>query len=432
MPGLLRICTAGSVDDGKSTLIGRLLYDSRSVYEDQVRSVRAASRNRTAGAIDFSLFTDGLRAEREQGITIDVAYRYFATARRKFILADTPGHEQYTRNMATGASTADVAVLLVDARHGIREQTRRHARIARLLGISTYVLAVNKMDLVGFDERVFGEILFGLPDALSDATVQAIPVSALDGDNVIARSTRTPWYHGPALLPFLETVETPHGRSSAPFRFPVQLVIRPDASFRGYAGQIASGSVAVGDAVTVWPSAAATRVSRIVSWDGDLASAAAPMSVTLVLADEIDVSRGDTIAAGALTVGRRFSANVVWMDERPMQPDRPYVLKHGTKTVTAAGASALALNEIRTVTITTARPLAFEPYAANRATGSFILIDPATNFTAGAGMIVEALPDGGNAVTDAVAGRLARAARAAGNDADAIEAVRAVLEEVLT
>src|SRR5262249_24041328 len=290
--GLLRICTAGSVDDGKSTLIGRLLYDSRAVYEDQVASVEKASKNRVAGPIDFSLFTDGLKAEREQGITIDVAYRYFATARRKFILADTPGHEQYTRNMATGASTADVAVLLVDARHGIREQTRRHARIARLLGISTYVLAVNKMDLVGFDERVFGEILFGLPDALSDATVQAIPGSALAGDNVIARSTRTPWYHGPALLPFLETVETPHGRSSAPFRFPVQLVIRPDASFRGYAGQIASGSVAVGDAVTVWPSAAPTRGLRSVSWGGDLSSAAAPLSVTAGLAGAIDVRRG--------------------------------------------------------------------------------------------------------------------------------------------
>jgi sulfate adenylyltransferase large subunit len=429
---LLRICTAGSVDDGKSTLIGRLLYDSRSVYEDQVRSVRAASRNRTAGDIDFSLFTDGLRAEREQGITIDVAYRYFATARRTFILADTPGHEQYTRNMATGASTADVAILLVDARHGIREQTRRHARIARLLGISTFVLAVNKMDLVGFDERVFADILFGLPDALADASVQAIPLSALDGDNVITRSARTPWYGGPALLSFLETVDPPHAGTGAPFRFPVQLVIRPDASFRGYAGQIASGRVSVGDEVTIWPSGAATRVARIASWDGDLATAAAPMSVTLVLSDEIDVGRGDTLASGRLAVGRRFTAQVVWMDERPMQPQRPYLLKHGTRTVTAAAGGALALNQIGTVTISTGRPIAFEPYAANRATGSFILIDPATNFTAGAGMIVDALPDEGRAATDEVAGKLARAARAAANDADAIDAVRVLLEEVLT
>src|SRR4051794_15890767 len=296
MPGLLRICTAGSVDDGKSTLIGRLLYDSRGVYEDQLNAVRAASRNRTAGPIDFSLFTDGLRAEREQGITIDVAYRYFATARRKFILADTPGHEQYTRNMATGASTADVAVLLVDARHGIREQTRRHARIARLLGISTFVLAVNKMDLVGFDERVFAGIRADLPDALAGARVQSIPISALDGDNVIAASERTPWYRGPALLPFLETADALRPTAGAPFRFPVQLVIRPDHTFRGYAGQIVSGTVSVGDEITVWPSGARTRVARIVTWDGDLATAAAPMSVTLVLAGELDISRGDTLA----------------------------------------------------------------------------------------------------------------------------------------
>jgi sulfate adenylyltransferase large subunit len=335
MPDLLRICTAGSVDDGKSTLIGRLLYDARGVYEDQLQSVRKASRNRDAGPIDFSLFTDGLRAEREQGITIDVAYRYFATARRTFILADTPGHEQYTRNMATGASTADVAILLVDARHGIREQTHRHARIARLLGISTFVVAVNKMDLVGFDEAVFADIAADLPPALDGALVQPIPISALHGDNITMRSERTPWYHGPALLPFLEGTEGPDAPVLAPFRFPVQLVIRPDAGFRGYAGQIVSGTVGVGDAVTVWPSGTSTRVARIATWDGDLARAAAPSSVTLILADEVDVGRGDTIAAGALLVGRRFAADVVWMDERPLQRGRPYVLKHGTRTVTA-------------------------------------------------------------------------------------------------
>jgi sulfate adenylyltransferase large subunit len=445
MPGLLRICTAGNVDDGKSTLIGRLLYDSRSVYEDQVRSVRAASRNRTAGPIDFSLFTDGLRAEREQGITIDVAYRYFATARRSFILADTPGHEQYTRNMATGASTADVAVLLVDARHGIRDQTRRHARIARLLGISTFVLAINKMDLVGFDRDVFDAVRRDLPDVLAGADVQAIPISALDGDNVIAPSGRTAWYDGPALLPFLETADAGAGATAAPFRFPVQLVIRPDHAFRGYAGQIASGQIAVGDDVTVWPSGNTTRVARIVTWDGDLTAASAPASVTLVLADDIDVGRGDTIARGAqgaqgaqvaqvadgLWVGRRFTAHVVWMDERPLQAGRPYVLKHGTRTVTAESADGLSLNQIGTVTITAGRPLVFEPYAVNRTTGSFILIDPATNFTAGAGMIAEALPDRTAGVAPGTAERLAAAARLAGSEADAIAAVRRLLDEVL-
>jgi sulfate adenylyltransferase large subunit len=431
MSALLRICTAGSVDDGKSTLIGRLLYDSRSVYEDQVSSVRAASRNRTAGPIDFSLFTDGLRAEREQGITIDVAYRYFATARRSFILADTPGHEQYTRNMATGASTADVAVLLVDARQGVRPQTARHAQIARLLGISTFVVAVNKMDLVGFDERVFADIHAGLPAVLDGARVQPIPISALDGDNVIERSDRTPWYDGPLLLPFLETTETGAADVTAAFRFPVQLVIRPDHTFRGYAGQIASGRVAVGDEVAAYPSGRTTRVARIVTWDGDLDTAAAPQSVTLVLADEIDLSRGDTLAGSAPHVGRRFSANIVWMDERPLQAGRPYVLKHGTRTVTAESGASLALNQIGVVTMTTSRPLVFEPYTTNRTTGSFILIDPATNFTAGAGMIVEPLPEHVASIAPGTAERLAAAARTAASHADAVDAVRVLLEEVL-
>jgi sulfate adenylyltransferase large subunit len=434
--GLLRICTAGSVDDGKSTLIGRLLYDSRGVYEDQVRSVRASSRNRTAGPIDFSLFTDGLRAEREQGITIDVAYRYFATARRKFILADTPGHEQYTRNMATGASTADLAILLVDATNGVREQTRRHARIARLLGISTFVLAVNKIDLVGFDEGVFRAICDDLPGVLGDAArVEAIPLSALHGDNVIAPSDRTPWYTGPALLPYLESADAAPWHAGAPFRFPVQLVLRPDADFRGYAGQIASGTVAVGDRITAWPSGVATRVARIVTWEGDLDAAAAPMSITLVLADDLDVSRGDMFATDSPRVGRRFAADVVWMDERPLDPHRPYVLKQGTRTVMAEAASALALNQIGPVTITTARPIVFERYADNRTTGSFILIDPATNFTAGAGMIVEALApltEDGSAVTRGAAERIAHAARAAATDGAATDAVRALLEEMLT
>jgi bifunctional enzyme CysN/CysC len=334
--------------------------------------------------------------------------------------------------MATGASTADVAILLVDARHGVREQTRRHARIARLLGISTFVLAVNKMDLVDFDESVFAAITSALPAALDGAHVQPIPLSALHGDNVIAPSDRTPWYRGPALLPFLEQTVAPDIPALAPFRFPVQLVIRPDAGFRGYAGQIVSGRVGIGDPVTVWPSGTQTRVARIVTWDGDLPGAAAPMSVTLALADDVDVSRGDTLAAGPLHVGRRFSANVVWMDERPLQPGRPYVLKHGTRTVTAWSDEALSLNQIAVANITAARPLVFDPYSFNRSTGSFILIDPSSNFTAGAGMIVEELADAQRSADRDLAYRVAHAARAATSQGDAVDAVRAVLEEVLT
>jgi sulfate adenylyltransferase large subunit len=433
MSSLLRICTAGSVDDGKSTLIGRLLYDSRAVYEDQVRSVEAASRNRTAGPIDFSLFTDGLRAEREQGITIDVAYRYFATARRKFILADTPGHEQYTRNMATGASTADVAILLVDARHGVRPQTRRHARIASLLGITHFVLAVNKMDLVGFDRAVFDAIRDEFAALADGAVLHAIPLSALQGDNVTALSEATPWFEGPSLLEYLETIEIDRRREPSAFRFPVQLVVRPDDAFRGYAGQIASGTVRVGDAVTVWPSGLTSTVERIVTWEGDLESASAPMSVTLALQDEIDISRGDVIASGPIERSRRFAANVVWMDERPLAPGRVYVVKHNTRVVTAEVDRGLALNEIGLVHISTSRPLVFDPYDSNRYTGSFVLIDAATNFTAGAGMIVEALPEDAAAPTSAIsaAARIAQAARDAGNGADAEVAVRRLLEEIL-
>ncbi len=432
MGELLRICTAGSVDDGKSTLIGRLLYESRAVYEDQLRSVEHASRSRSAGPIDFSLFTDGLRAEREQGITIDVAYRHFATARRAFILADTPGHEQYTRNMATGASTADLAILLVDARHGIREQTRRHARVARLLGISSFLLAVNKMDLVGFDREVFDDIHQRFEHLVPDATRHAVPISALHGDNVTARSRRTPWFDGANLLEHLETVRVnPHGVGGA-FRFPVQLVLRPRHDFRGYAGQVASGTVRVGDRVTAWPSGLTTTVARIVTYDGDLERASAPMSVTLVLRDDIDVSRGDVLATGTVCVGNQFEAHVVWMDERPLDPSRVYGLKQTTRVVTAEVDAALALNEIGTVRVTTGRPVVFDPYAQNRFTGSFILIDPSTNFTAGAGMILNAVsarrsaPDRLGAAT-----RLASAARRATTDADAVEAVQRALDEML-
>jgi sulfate adenylyltransferase large subunit len=440
MSSLLRICTAGSVDDGKSTLIGRLLYDSQSVYEDQVHSVEKASKNRNAGPIDFSLFTDGLRAEREQGITIDVAYRYFATARRKFILADTPGHEQYTRNMATGASTADVAILLVDARHGVRVQSRRHARIARLLGIRDFVLAINKMDLVDFDRDVYEGIRDDFEEILAGARAHVIPVSALHGDNVITRSARTPWFDGPSLLEYLETVEVTRDLTSLPFRFPVQLVLRPTHEFRGYAGQVVSGRIHVGDRITVWPCGRSARVNRIATFDGDLDFAFAPMSVTLTLDDEVDISRGDMLTAfdsaqaEPPAVGTEFEADVVWMDERPLDPGRVYLIKQATKTVTAEIHHGLVLNQIGTVNVSTARPLVFDRYVENRATGSFVIIDPATHFTAGAGMISNPLTHTVRSVNAPIsaAERLALLARHAGSDAEAVEAIRKALEELLS
>jgi sulfate adenylyltransferase large subunit len=432
--GLLRICTAGSVDDGKSTLIGRLLYDSQSVYEDQVSSVEKASKNRNAGPIDFSLFTDGLRAEREQGITIDVAYRYFATARRKFILADTPGHEQYTRNMATGASTAEVAILLIDARNGVRAQSKRHARIARLLGIRDFVLAINKMDLVDYDRDVYEKIQDDFEEFLTGASVHAIPMSALNGDNVITRSERTPYFDGKPLLEYLETVQVHRSLPAAPFRFPVQLVARPDQDFRGYAGQIASGIVRVGDRITSWPSGKSALVERIVTWDGDLDMAFAPMSVTLTLDHEIDTSRGDVLTIDPAFVGQKFEADVVWMDERPLDPGRVYLLKQGTRTVTAEVNHALVLNQIGTVMVSTARPIVFDRYAENRGIGSFILIDPATHFTCGAGMIVEPIREATplHAAPLTFAERLAHMARRAESDDEAAELIRKALEEMLT
>jgi sulfate adenylyltransferase subunit 1 len=432
--GLLRICTAGSVDDGKSTLIGRLLYDSQSVYEDQVHSVEKASKNRNAGPIDFSLFTDGLRAEREQGITIDVAYRYFATARRKFILADTPGHEQYTRNMATGASTADVAILLVDARNGVRAQSRRHARIARLLGIKNFVLAVNKMDLMEFDRDVFDGIVDDFEDLLAGADVHAIPLSALHGDNVITNSDRTPYFTGLPLLEYLETVRVNRNNTAAPFRLPVQLVVRPDDVFRGYAGQIVSGTVRPGDRVTAWPSGHSAHVQRVVTYEGDVPLAFAPMSITVTLDHEIDISRGDVLSMDEPAVSQRFEAEVVWMDERPLDPGRVYLLKHGSRTVTAEVNHQLVLNQIGTVQVTTTRPLVFDRYSENRGTGSFILIDPATQFTCGAGMITEPIKEGAavHGAPISFAERLARMARQAHSDEEAVDHVRRALEEMLT
>jgi sulfate adenylyltransferase large subunit len=444
--GLLRICTAGSVDDGKSTLIGRLLYDSRSVYEDQVSSIEKASKNRNAGPIDFSLFTDGLRAEREQGITIDVAYRYFATSRRKFILADTPGHEQYTRNMATGASTADVAILLIDARNGVMAQSKRHARISRLLGITDFVLAVNKMDLVDYDRAVFDRIVNHFSEFLSGGAVHAIPMSALNGDNVITKSDRTPYFDGQPLLEYLETVDVHRNLPAAPLRFPVQLVSRPDHEFRGYAGQIVSGTVRPGDSVTAWPSGNSARVKRIVTFDGDIPLGFAPMSVTLTLDREIDISRGDTLTSvsdepgtgnlepGTPFVGQRFEADVVWMDEKPLDPGRVYLLKHGTKTVTAEVNHAMTLNQIESVQVSTARPLVFDRYADNRATGSFILIDPGTHFTCGAGMIASPSKEdvGTETSRQGFAAKLALIARGAASDEEAAAAVRRALEEMLS
>jgi sulfate adenylyltransferase large subunit len=407
---LLRFTTAGSVDDGKSTLIGRLLYDSRNVYEDQIRSVASASVNRSAGPLDFSLLTDGLRAEREQGITIDVAYRYFATARRKFIIADTPGHEQYTRNMVTGASTADLAIILVDARNGVLPQSRRHACIASLVGIPHFVVAVNKMDLVGYRQEVFEDIRseFGeFLQKLGAPQVSFIPISALQGDNVVDRSANMRWYRGPSLLEHLETVELDGAQCAARFRFPVQRVIRPDLDFRGYAGQIASGSIRSGDQVFIASANRHTRVTRISTFNGDLAEAWAPMSVTLCLEDEIDISRGDLIAAGdEPAASRHFEATLVWMNERPLDLSRRYLIKHTTQlvpsyisavqhrvnigTLEGEPASALEMNQIGLVSVDTLRPLYFDPYAVNPRTGCFIVIDAQSNATVAAGMVARA------------------------------------------
>jgi sulfate adenylyltransferase large subunit len=405
---LLRFTTAGSVDDGKSTLIGRLLHDSKAVYEDQLASVKTSRINRSTGPIDFSLLTDGLRAEREQGITIDVAYRYFATPRRKFIIADTPGHEQYTRNMATGASTADLAVILVDATKGILPQTRRHAFIASLLGIRNVLAAVNKMDLVDYREDVFLQVerdFLQLAAQLGIAHTRCVPISALEGDNIVDRSRRTFWYQGPTLLEHLETVPVSAGDALESLRFPVQMVIRPDAKFRGFAGRIASGTIRPGDNVLALPSGRKTRVRSIVSYDGDLPEAFAPMSVTVQLEDEIDLSRGDMLVSPehGPRVSKRFHAMVVWLHGTPLEVGRTYLVKHtalqtkiralqighrvNINTLEKEPATQLNMNDIASVEFEAHVPLSFDPYADNRATGSFILIDAISNATVGAGMI---------------------------------------------
>jgi bifunctional enzyme CysN/CysC len=412
---MLRFITCGSVDDGKSTLIGRLLYESQMLFEDQLDALEADSKRvgTQGGDLDFALLLDGLTAEREQGITIDVAYRYFSTDRRKFVVADTPGHEQYTRNMVTGASTADCAVILVDAEKGLLTQTRRHSYLVSLLGIRHVVVAVNKMDLVGFSEERFREIeaeYAALPDVIRAADTVCIPVSGLKGDNVIERGERLGWYEGPTLLEYLETVEIDEERlQRAPFRFPVQWVNRPNREFRGFAGTIAGGTVAPGDRVVALPSGRDSTVERIVSFDGDLESASAGQSVTLTLADEIDVSRGDVLAKAEERPGiaDQFEVTVVWMGEDPMLPGRDYRIRVGSAAATATvsplkykvdvdslehfAADTLALNEIGVCEIELDRQIAFDPYTENRETGGFILVDRITNATVGAGMINFAL-----------------------------------------
>jgi bifunctional enzyme CysN/CysC len=408
---MLRFLTAGSVDDGKSTLIGRLLFDANTVYDDQVTALHkdSAKKGSAGGAVDYSLLVDGLISEREQGITIDVAYRYFATEKRKFIIADTPGHEQYTRNMATGASTADLAVILIDARTGVLPQTRRHSFIASLLGIRHVVVAVNKMDLVGYEQAVFSRIAAdyeAFAEGLGLHDVQYLPLSALAGDNVVTPSVHMPWYEGPPLLRYLETVPIARDRSAEALRFPVQYVLRPDLDFRGFSGTVAGGVLRRGAAVMSLPSRRTSTVARIVTYDGDREEAFAPQAVTVTLADEIDVSRGDMLVSpDALPhVDRLVEAMVVWMHETPLRPGASYLIKHGTKVVSAeitalhervdvntmerVPAAALGLNDIGRVTLAAARPLLFDAYADNRATGAFILIDRLTNGTYGAGMIL--------------------------------------------
>jgi sulfate adenylyltransferase large subunit len=412
---MLRFATAGSVDDGKSTLIGRLLHDSKAIFEDQLEHVLRTSERRGDGYLNLALLMDGLRAEREQGITIDVAYRYFQTPRRKFVIADTPGHEQYTRNMVTGASTADLSIVLVDARKGVSEQTRRHAYIASLLRIPHLVVCVNKMDLVGYDEAAFDQVVEDLTDwtaRLDLADVTFIPISALHGDNVVDRSLVMPWYDGPPLLYHLEHVVIAPDRNLADLRFPVQWVVRPNSDehhdYRGYAGTVAGGVLHPGDEVLVLPSGQRTRVEAIDTFDGPVDTAFPEMSITVRVADELDISRGDMMVEpdDAPVAARELDAMVCWMGEAPLRPGARLVIKHTTRTTRARveeldyrvevntlghePADELALNEIGRVRIRSGSPLMADPYSRNRTTGSFILIDEATNDTVAAGMVLAA------------------------------------------
>jgi len=411
---LLRFSTAGSIDDGKSTLIGRLLYDSKNIYADQLRAVKKVSREKASvEKIDFDLLTDGLKAEREQGITIDVAYRYFSTPRRKFIIADTPGHEQYTRNMATGASTANLSIVLIDARHGVLEQTHRHAFITALLGVPHMVVAVNKMDRVDYAAEVFHRIrqdFTGFAGKLSIPDIRFIPISALAGDNVVERSGRMPWYKGESLLEILETVYIASDHNLIDLRFPVQCVLRPDQSFRGYCGQVASGVIRRGEEIMVLPSQKANRVKAIMTPEGAVDSAFPPMSVTVTLEDEIDISRGDMLVHrhNVPVIEKHFEAMVVWLNEAVMDLNTSYYIKHTTKlarvrvdevryklevnSLKRARAGPLGLNEIGRIVFTATTPLFYDAYSKNHATGNFILMDPISNNTVAAGMIIDREP----------------------------------------
>jgi sulfate adenylyltransferase subunit 1 len=407
---LLRFLTCGSVDDGKSTLIGRLLHDTHQIYEDQLASLEKDSQRvgTTGNKMDLALLVDGLQSEREQGITIDVAYRYFSTVKRKFIIADTPGHEQYTRNMATGASTCDLAIILIDARYGVQDQTRRHSYIASLLGIKQFIVAVNKMDLVDFNEQTFAAIkqdYLAFADGLGDIDIQVVPLSALDGDNVVVRSLHTPWYHGEPLLSLLESASIETDDSAKPLRFPVQYVNRPNLDFRGFSGTIAAGEVRVGDTVVSLPSGQRSRVSRIVTFDGDLESARQGDAITLTLTDEIDISRGDILvpADSVPSLSAHLSAHVVWMDEAPLTSGKQYDIKLGSKKTSGfvhrfvhridvnslehQPTTQLALNEIALTELELLEPVSWDRYQSVRDTGGFIIIDRLTNRTVGAGMI---------------------------------------------
>ena len=424
---LLRLLTAGSVDDGKSTLIGRLLFDSKKLYEDQLSALERDSRrvgNAGAGKIDYALLCDGLKAEREQGITIDVAYRYFSTNKRKFIIADTPGHEQYTRNMITGGSTANAAVILVDARTGVITQTRRHTYLISLLGIKHLVLAVNKMDLVDFDQNVFNKIVSDFNAFVADLNipdVYCIPLSALEGDNVVEKSERTPWYDGKCLLDYLETVPIDLDRNYSDFRYPVQYVLRPNLDFRGFCGKVASGVIRPGDEVMALPSRKKSRVKSIVTYEGEIEEAFPPMCVTLTLEDEIDISRGEMIVKpdNLPIESRNFEAMLVWMDEEPMDTSKQFFIKQTTNTTRAridnikyrvdvntmerSNVELLKLNEIGRVVFTTGKELFFDPYHTNKQTGAFILIDPITNNTSAVGMIIGKVDAGELVGDDAIA-----------------------------
>tara|TARA_R110000782_G_scaffold13730_15_gene40337 strand:- start:3770 stop:5416 length:1647 start_codon:yes stop_codon:yes gene_type:complete len=407
---LLRLLTCGSVDDGKSTLIGRLLHDSKMIYEDQLAAITAdsAKSGTTGKEVDLALLVDGLQAEREQGITIDVAYRYFSTAKRKFIIADTPGHEQYTRNMATGASTCDLAIILIDARHGVQVQTRRHTIISSLLGIKHIIVAINKMDLVDYAEDVYNKIktdYLNFTTKLDRVDIKFIPISALKGENVVKQSTEMPWYDEQPLMQILETIEIASDRNFEDMRFPVQYVNRPDLNFRGYCGTIASGIVRKNDKVTVLPSGKTSTIKSIVTYEGELEQAFPPMAVTLTLNDEIDVSRGDMIthSDNKPALGNKFEANIVWMTEQPLNVGKEYYVKRATKTITGSitkihhridvnsmdksEANELNLNEIGHCDITLTSTVAIDPYSLCKGTGAFIIIDRLSNVTVGAGMI---------------------------------------------